>query len=258
MFFSWFLRQTVIWSACSHLLTDERGQTAREQTGKDEDEPSSHNTHRSSRTYRFSLDTRPVRWHVTESELTMGILDHAMVGAVVGAIAGGVGLAIKSIRNRPAGQSVGPGKKVAATPEEPGTIAPVALREADQPIAPRPVPSPEAPASRPAPPAESPVASAAVGWLVVKSGATKGKRYDLTVGEIRIGRSESCQIRIMDDDAVSREHAMIRVLPQECKFCDLGSRNGTYLNSDKVDAPRRLQEGDILRIGAVEMLFIRA
>src|SRR5947209_2827238 len=51
----------------------------------------------------------------------------------------------------------------------------------------------------------------AVAWLMLKSGDGKGQWFDLVPGEIRIGQGERCLIRIAGHEAVSPEHAMVRV-----------------------------------------------
>jgi pSer/pThr/pTyr-binding forkhead associated (FHA) protein len=36
---------------------------------------------------------------------------------------------------------------------------------------------------------------------------------------------------------------------------DLGSTNGTYLNGTRLDRPRRLSRGDIVRIGETDLRY---
>ena len=38
---------------------------------------------------------------------------------------------------------------------------------------------------------------------------------------------------------------------------DLGSTNGTYLNGARLDRPRRLTEGDVVRIGETDLRYER-
>ena len=52
------------------------------------------------------------------------------------------------------------------------------------------------------------------------------------------------------DKAVSRRHATLRVEGETAVVEDLGSRNGTFVNGERVDDARRLREGDSVQLGA--------
>src|SRR5687767_14867315 len=66
-------------------------------------------------------------------------------------------------------------------------------------------------------------------------------------GPWRIGRSPSCAIPL-GDRAASREHAELYRKGPLLLLRDLGSTNGTFLNSARItQAP--IQQGSILRIG---------
>ena len=68
-----------------------------------------------------------------------------------------------------------------------------------------------------------------------------------------IGRSADNQICLKDDTAVSRHHALIRKQEHEGKLeywlIDMGSANGSRLNSKTVIGPARLKDGDEIKIG---------
>jgi hypothetical protein len=53
----------------------------------------------------------------------------------------------------------------------------------------------------------------------------------------------------LDDDLASRFHARFHVGAETLELEDLNSRNGTYLNGEKVEGRVPLQDGDQLRIG---------
>jgi pSer/pThr/pTyr-binding forkhead associated (FHA) protein len=36
---------------------------------------------------------------------------------------------------------------------------------------------------------------------------------------------------------------------------DLGSRNGTFVNGEKIEGRRSLKEGDLIGVGAVQLVF---
>lgn len=74
-------------------------------------------------------------------------------------------------------------------------------------------------------------------------------------GETIVGRDDTCAIVINDDSLVSRAHAAFFVEGNDVVLRDLGSRNGTRVNGLRLDAPRRLADGDRIRIGARELAF---
>jgi pSer/pThr/pTyr-binding forkhead associated (FHA) protein len=60
---------------------------------------------------------------------------------------------------------------------------------------------------------------------------------------------------VITDPAVSATHAMIRVEDGAYVISDLGSRNGTYVNGERIAEPRRLQHGDVIGIGLSKLTF---
>jgi adenylate cyclase len=74
-------------------------------------------------------------------------------------------------------------------------------------------------------------------------------------GSCSIGRSPSNQLAI-PSDTVSRRHAAIEVQRgTEFWLVDYGSRNGTYVNGLRIVQPTKLQHGDRIRVGSVEVVF---
>ncbi|MDQ1246765.1 MAG: hypothetical protein QG597_1133 [Actinomycetota bacterium] len=65
-----------------------------------------------------------------------------------------------------------------------------------------------------------------------------------------IGRSRTCDVVVGNDPSVSRQHAAVERFDGYLRVRDLGSSNGTFLNGVKVDAPRRLNSGDTIAVGA--------
>jgi hypothetical protein len=78
--------------------------------------------------------------------------------------------------------------------------------------------------------------------------------YPLLDVECTIGRSESNTIAL-PDASVSSSHA--RVVRTDSGFVleDLASRNGTFVNGDRISEKRPLLDGDLIRFGKVIMLF---
>jgi diguanylate cyclase (GGDEF)-like protein len=74
-----------------------------------------------------------------------------------------------------------------------------------------------------------------------------------------LGRAPESTI-CLPDRRVSREHAMILQLARSGEFflVDLGSRNGSFLNQQRVRVPTHLRSGDMIRIGKTELEFFDA
>ncbi len=75
-------------------------------------------------------------------------------------------------------------------------------------------------------------------------------------GEIWIGRSASADISVPWDGEVSKLHAQLEFVGGECTLVDDGlSRNGSFVNEERVSGRRRLRDGDVIRIGQCRVLF---
>jgi pSer/pThr/pTyr-binding forkhead associated (FHA) protein len=77
-------------------------------------------------------------------------------------------------------------------------------------------------------------------------------------GEIWVGRSDSAGVRLEWDEEVSALHAQIEVVGDECTLVDDGlSRNGSYVNEERVHGRRHLRDGDTIRFGRTTVLYRR-
>ncbi len=89
--------------------------------------------------------------------------------------------------------------------------------------------------------------------------------------ECTLGRGSDCNIRFpgsVGHADVSRHHCMLEIDPPDVQVRDLGSRNGTFVNGEKIGqrpefqspddvdsrafAARGLHDGDVLKIGHTE------
>ncbi len=71
-----------------------------------------------------------------------------------------------------------------------------------------------------------------------------------------IGRTPENTVCLGFSPTVSRQHAIIRCHNgYEYQIMDLGSRNGTYVNDQRVVMPVTLQTGARIRIANNEMVF---
>jgi len=74
--------------------------------------------------------------------------------------------------------------------------------------------------------------------------------HSYSVSELVIGRDQTCDL-VLDANTVSAEHARLSYHHQNWWLEDLGSRNGTYLNLERVTTAAILVSGDELQIGQV-------
>lgn len=100
----------------------------------------------------------------------------------------------------------------------------------------------------PAPPA-TPHDNSPTGWLI---GSTA--EVALFPGENVIGR-EGDGVMLVKSSTVSRRHARIVIDASGAVVEDLGSKNGTYVNDRRIDAPTPVVDGDQIRIGSLLFTF---
>jgi pSer/pThr/pTyr-binding forkhead associated (FHA) protein len=84
--------------------------------------------------------------------------------------------------------------------------------------------------------------------LAVVEGANAGERAELEQAPLLIGRGPDAAIRL-DDDYVSTRHARIAASGDQWFVEDLGSTNGTYVGSARINQPTTLSVGTQVRIG---------
>ena len=83
---------------------------------------------------------------------------------------------------------------------------------------------------------------------VLEPEAQKGDTYPLGE-ELTVGRGGGCGVVIPDDQFVSTVHARLFRRGDDLLVEDLGSRNGTFVNGERVVAPTRLRRGDRVQFG---------
>ncbi len=86
-----------------------------------------------------------------------------------------------------------------------------------------------------------------VASLEIRSGPLTGQTIELT-DEVVIGR-ENADVTI-DDDQISRRHAVVRSVVGAVEVEDLGSSNGTFVDEQRIEAPTRVGGGAKIRLGA--------
>ncbi len=91
------------------------------------------------------------------------------------------------------------------------------------------------------------------GWLRPANG--KGAGFPLNKECVRIGRGVDMDI-LINNGSISRQHARVRRLIEGCLVADCGSRNGIYVNGERVKE-QTLNDGDQIRIGELQFVFVK-
>ncbi len=84
---------------------------------------------------------------------------------------------------------------------------------------------------------------------VVQPPENAGRVYDLD-DELTIGRSPGCGVSMPEDIYTSTLHARLFRRNDQLWVEDLGSTNGTFVNSEQISTAVRLGKGDLLQIGS--------
>lgn len=93
-------------------------------------------------------------------------------------------------------------------------------------------------------------------YLVIREGSKWTDVFRLVEGEsVTIGRAPTNVICIKDERC-SRVHGEVFMSQGSWTLRDLDSRNGTYVNTDRVMEDRVLLPGDIVRIGSSHLAFV--
>ena len=118
--------------------------------------------------------------------------------------------------------------------------------------------APAAPAAPPAParaaaasgPASAPAqqSTGPARLTILQPAERRGRSYELGQ-EVTVGRDTRCQVSLPEDSTVSQNHARIYRRDGRLWLEDLGSTNGTYLNSNAVSSPAVLHKGDRIQVG---------
>ncbi|MCK4616314.1 MAG: FHA domain-containing protein [Pirellulales bacterium] len=88
--------------------------------------------------------------------------------------------------------------------------------------------------------------------LVIASGKRAGRAISMKRDKLLIGRAEECDLRPLSEE-VSRKHCAIIQKDDVLWAKDLRSRNGTFVNGHRISEPKQLADGDLVRVGSLEL-----
>ncbi len=84
--------------------------------------------------------------------------------------------------------------------------------------------------------------------LRVLSGSSAGTVLPIPGKQFLIGRERDCHLR-PDNELISRHHCVLRLDEYTLRVRDLGSRNGTFVNGQRIKGEVILRDGDTLFVG---------
>lgn len=77
-----------------------------------------------------------------------------------------------------------------------------------------------------------------------------------TTDRLTIGRAEGCDLHLGWDHEVSRLHAQLEHIGTDWVLGDDGlSRNGTYVNGERLTGRHRLRDGDVVLVGGTTIAY---
>jgi len=92
-----------------------------------------------------------------------------------------------------------------------------------------------------------------MGKLVIKNRGKLVGEINIKLGDMKIGRKAGCDV-VLDDPAVSGEHALIKTVGLKSSIEDLDSTNGTFIDNKRVHR-HELRHGDEIIIGAHTLVY---
>ena len=88
------------------------------------------------------------------------------------------------------------------------------------------------------------------------SGVTGEDTYKISEKNTKIGRKEKINQIVINQDTISRQHAVIEYKNYAYWISDQDSSNGTFLNGEKIANEMRLSNGDTISIDVYDFEFI--
>jgi hypothetical protein len=92
-------------------------------------------------------------------------------------------------------------------------------------------------------------------YLDCITGPHAGEVFKMTPGVTTIGRSTDNILPLPKDKEISRKHTKITYEAGQFVVEDQGSLNGTFINNDRIEGPRYLEDGDVLMVGVSTLIY---
>ena len=73
--------------------------------------------------------------------------------------------------------------------------------------------------------------------------------------QVSVGKAESNDVAVTSDPTLSRLHAALERFPSGWSARDLSSRNGTFVNGNRIMGSCPLRNGDEIRVGQTRLVF---
>ena len=86
--------------------------------------------------------------------------------------------------------------------------------------------------------------------LIGQTGPLNGTRWVIE-HDLMVGRDPSCDV-VISDRQVSRFHARFLFSQEGVVLEDLGSKNGTFRNGERLEEPQLLMDGDLLQVSLAQ------
>jgi len=85
--------------------------------------------------------------------------------------------------------------------------------------------------------------------LRIISGKLAETRLQFPPGQYLFGRAQGSHVLFAPTSIASRRHCLLLVAPDGVTLRDLGSRNGTFVNKQRIEGERKLADGDLVDVG---------
>jgi S-DNA-T family DNA segregation ATPase FtsK/SpoIIIE len=92
----------------------------------------------------------------------------------------------------------------------------------------------------------------ATGTLRIVAGPGAGRRFKVVDG-LSIGRNSESDV-VLADPLISGSHARIQQEGRSMVFCDLSSRNGTFIQGEPIQR-HVLRDGDVIGLGKTVLRY---
>lgn len=86
-------------------------------------------------------------------------------------------------------------------------------------------------------------------------GARDSRLVPIDKLRLTIGKAVTNDLPLPEDPKVSRLHAVLECYSAGWSVRDLGSRNGTFVNGERVVGERPIHPGDVIGVGETQLIF---